>query len=471
MLQPEVETLLADGDVLTFGKVVGAGSYHVSPVTVRMELLTGFSFEPSANRALTSSHPSSPILEVRPRKLSSGRYGLISAAIIESDSPKSSSCISVSSDAASSTSDQESDVEDEHACLPAALWDGQGKTSVKIPAFRSFIREMCHNSVLPAMSDVPDELLEDTPGSPPSADIVIHPSPALILEPSSKSRSHSPIDLVMSPPSQAQHSEPAVIGAWPASRPESPRHSSLEVEAEQSEVPLAPELDPQPGPVPAQSTPCQTRISPPSPPSILPDFVQCLHAQTPFFLGSGPFSNSIASDFGLPSIPPPLPPSLPHRMPPFHPLDKAVTERVKSEIKGPFKSVEACVVRRSVNWLLMGLLQDRINVMQEAVSDLKSRQIATEEDVVDLQSHVEMLEPDSERLLCRITGAERNIATLSTLQGQMIVLQNQVTTLRAKVDAPEPKPVETRLDDIKVCADALNNLVSGVSHSFLLLDH
>ena len=119
----------------------------------------------------------------------------------------------------------------------------------------------------------------------------------------------------------------------------------------------------------------------------------------------------------------------------------------------------------------MGLLQDRINVSQEAFSDLKSRQTATEEDAVDLQSHVEMLEPDSERLLCRFTGAECNIATLSTPQGQMIVLQNQVTTLRAKVDAPEPKPVETLLDNVKECADALNNLASGVSHSLLLLDH
>lgn len=103
--------------------------------------------------------------------------------------------------------------------------------------------------------------------------------------------------------------------------------------------------------------------------------------------------------------------------------------------------------------------------MQEAVGDLKSRQSVTEEDVVDLQSHVEMLEPDSERLICRITGAERNIATLSTLQGKMTVLQNQVTTLRSRLDAPEePKPVETPLDDVRACADALNNLVSGMLH-------
>ena len=109
--------------------------------------------------------------------------------------------------------------------------------------------------------------------------------------------------------------------------------------------------------------------------------------------------------------------------------------------------------------------------MQETVGDLKSRQTVTEEDVIDLQSHVDMLEPDSERLLCRITGAERNIATLSTLQGQMTALQNQVTTLRARVDAPEPRPVETPMDDVRACAEALTNLVSGVLlHSSVLVN-
>lgn len=100
--------------------------------------------------------------------------------------------------------------------------------------------------------------------------------------------------------------------------------------------------------------------------------------------------------------------------------------------------------------------------MQETVSELKSRQSVTEEDVVDLQSHCEMLEPESESLLCRITGAERNIATLSTLQGQMTALQNLVATLRGRFDTPEPRSAETPLDDVRACADALNNLVSGV---------
>lgn len=358
MLQPEVETLLADGDVLTFGKVVGAGSYHVSPVTVRVELLTGFSpSQPSTDRALTPSHPSSPVLEVRPRKLSTGRYGLITA-IIDSDSPQSSSSLSVSSDVASSPSEQESDVEDDHDCIPAILRDTQGKMSVKIPAFRSFIREMCPNLHSPGLSDVPDELLDDVPGSPPPIDVATHPSPVIIIQHSPNLRSHSPIDLVMSPPPEGQQAEPAVIGAWPASRPESPRHSSLEVEAGQSEVPLAPEMgrEPEPVPAPTQPSPCPPRISVPGPATPIHQLVQCFNTPS-LFPGSGLFNNSLAPDFGLPSIPPPPLPPPPHRMPPFpSSLDKVVTERVNSEIKGSLKSVEACVIRRPVDLSLMGLL-------------------------------------------------------------------------------------------------------------------
>lgn len=308
---------------------------------VRVELLTGpSSLEPSVDRALT---PSTPVLELRPPRLSSGRYGLISASIIESDSPQSSSSISVSSDAASSPSEQESDMEDEHFCVPTVLRDTQGKPSVvKIPAFRSFMREIYHTTVphSPVISDLPDDL-EDAPGSPPSADAVIHTSPVVVVsEP--PLRSHSPIDLLESPSPEAQQSEPAVIGAWPASRPESPHHSLLQVEAGPSEVPLATEADLEPEPVPVQPSPCQTRITPPN---TFIELVHCLNPQTPFFPTSGPFSNSIASDFGLPSVLPPPPP--PHRLPSFHLLHKVVTDSVNSEFKGSFKSVEARVIRRS----------------------------------------------------------------------------------------------------------------------------
>jgi hypothetical protein len=36
ILQHEIETLFANGDMLTFSKVVSAGSYHVAPVMARI---------------------------------------------------------------------------------------------------------------------------------------------------------------------------------------------------------------------------------------------------------------------------------------------------------------------------------------------------------------------------------------------------------------------------------------------------
>lgn len=353
MLQAEVQTLLADGDVLTFGKVVGAGSYHVSPVTVRVELLSGRSISESADRALTPLNPSSPVPS-RLRKLSSGRYGLISACCLEtSDSPHSSSSISVSSDSVSSASEQESDVEDEHLCVPAVLRDSQGKSSVKIPAFRSFIREIYHNPVphSPGISDVLDVSLEDAPGSPTPVGVIRQLSPVVVP----KSRSHSPMEVATtpSPPPEVQQPEPAVIGAWPVSRPESPRHSSLEVEAGRSEMPPALELDGEPEPVPAQPSTSQARVTPLSNVALL-ELMHRLTPPPPFFSIGGPFSNSITSDFGLPSIPhPPPPPPPPPRMHPFHPFHKIVTECVNSEIKGSLKSVEACCVPRPENIFLM----------------------------------------------------------------------------------------------------------------------
>lgn len=350
MLPAEVETPLADGDVLTFGKVVGAGSYHVSPVTVRVELLTSHpSADPPADRALTPSRPLSPPL-FRTRRFSSGRYGLPSTSCVESDSSHSSSSISMSPDVASSPSEQESDVEDEHSCIPALLRDGQGKTSVQIPAFRSFIRDIYHNAALhsPVILDVSDELLEDGPATPPSIDAARPLSPVVVvIEPFSKSRSHSPMEVATpspSPPSEAQQSEPAVIGAWPASRPESPRHPLLEVETGRSEVTPAPEPDRKPEPVTVTAT-CQSR------PLSNDAFIELMHRlppPPPVFTIGGPFSTSITSDFGLPLIPPP-PPSLPHRMPPLQPLHKVVTECVKSEIKGTLGSVEVRLVCRCVN--------------------------------------------------------------------------------------------------------------------------
>jgi len=112
-----------------------------------------------------------------------------------------------------------------------------------------------------------------------------------------------------------------------------------------------------------------------------------------------------------------------------------LADRVSSELKVTIKSVK-----------------EQVTALGESVTGLKSRQSFTEEDVIDLQSQVHRLEPESERLLCRINVAERNIASLSSLQ-------SQVNTLRSRLDAPEPRPAEAHLNDVKACAEALNNLV------------
>ncbi|KIJ67364.1 hypothetical protein HYDPIDRAFT_37904 [Hydnomerulius pinastri MD-312] len=429
MLKPEVETALADGDILTFGKAVGAGSYLVSPVTIRVELLR----DGSSSRASPPARPLTPIsslshLVSRNRKLSSGRYGLfVPPSYPESVSPHSTSSMYASSDGASSPSEHDSDIEEISSCVPSLGRDSQDKSSqIKIPTFRSFIHDMCNNNAsrLSAAREALDASLADTMPSPSSSvEELSQPSPVVVvIDPTLNSRSQSPMELSTpspSPPSEAQNTEPPVIGAWPDSRPESPDHSSIEAEAPKSDI--------QPDVEIAHPLPCLARL-----PDLFPDNLSnglMDLPPPPFFPVGGPFSNSIASDFGLPPSMPPFPPH-------GFPAQKALVDRIGAELKASVKRVE-----------------EQVTTLQETVTDLKSRHSLTEEDVMDLQTHVDMLEPESDRLLCRINLAERNIASLSGLQ-------TQVNTLRNRLDAPEPEPLEAPLSDVRACAEALNTLVS-----------
>ncbi|KAF8839981.1 hypothetical protein BDN67DRAFT_969224 [Paxillus ammoniavirescens] len=435
MLKAEVATALADGDILTFGKVVGAGSYLVSPVTVRVELLTSNSSLKASSplRALTPINSLSHAVS-RARKLSSGRYGLfVPPSYIESESPHSTSSLYASSDEASSPSEHESDAEEVQSCVPPLLRDGQEKASVKIPTFRSFIKDIYTTSISRSPSVLGDlnVPLVDAPGSPSSSvEVLSQPSPVVVVIDPHESRSQSPMELSTpspSPLSEAQQSEPPVIGAWPASRPESPRHSAVAAaEPPKSDAPM-PESEL------TQPSITQSKIS---------ELFTPLPPRLPF-LPDGSF-NHLSTAFGVhpsmllrPPPPPhpfpPLPPPPPHlHMMPFH---QVLADRVGSELKATIKSVK-----------------EQVTALGESVTGLKSRQSFTEEDVIDLQSHVHRLEPESERLLCRINVAERNIASLSSLQ-------SQVNTLRSRLDAPEPRPAEAHLNDVKACAEALNNLV------------
>ncbi|KAF9220614.1 hypothetical protein BS17DRAFT_309026 [Gyrodon lividus] len=443
MLKAEVETALSDGDIITFGKVVGAGSYIVSPVTVRVELLRGNSSSKlSPVLALTPINSLSNVVS-RTRKLSSGRYGLfLPPSYIESESPHSTSSLYASSDEASSPSEQESDAEDAQSCAPSLLCDSQEKASVKIPTFRSFIKDMYNTNISrsPSVTGDLDVPLVDDPRSPSSSfEALSQPSSVVVvIGPSSRSHSQSPMELSTpspSPPSEARQSEPAVIGAWPASRPESPQHSSVAGGPPKLDTPAEPE----PEPMPTQPSPSASGI-----PNLFCDSVSndmTSLPPRPFLPVDGAFGNSnpMISAFNfhpsilLPSPPPPLPlPPPPHlHMLPFH---RVLADRIGSELKASIKSVE-------------------VTALEGSVTSLKSRQSFTEDDVMDLQNHVDKLEPESERLLCRVNVAERNIASLSSLP-------SQVNTLRSRLDTPEPRPLEAHLSDVKVCAEALNNLVS-----------
>lgn len=425
-LKAEVETALADGDVLTFGKAVGTGACLVLPVTARVELLRekpGLVASPSI-QSLTSIS-SLVNLMPRPCKSNPGRYGLFFPPPHGDDSPSSHSLSSycVSSDGVSSVSeDHDSDIEE----VSVSPLERKYPIHVKIPTFKSFIHSMCRNNDGPRPSSAKDTLHD-------LADFLVSPSPSLeeirpgspvvaVIGSAPNSRSQSPMELstpspsppsLSSPPAGENHPEPAVVGAWPTSRAESP---DPPIELEQDDVVhVAAEET-------AISETAQGRE-----PAVLPDIHHSfMDLPVPSFFPLGPqFGRSLTSPF---NCSPPIPSGLPVPNPP--------SERIGSELKTSIK-----------------IMEDRISAMQETITDLKTRQCFTEEDVMDLQTHVDMLEPESDRFLCRLNLAERNIASLSTVQ-------NQVNALKSKLDNPEPKPVEIPMNEMKACADALGALVA-----------
>ncbi|CDO70160.1 hypothetical protein BN946_scf185009.g11 [Trametes cinnabarina] len=77
LLQPEVPTVLADGDLITFGKSVGRDLYLVRPIVARVQLIFGRDVSPRAPsplpKSLTTDVPSRPDKVARS---TSGRYGV-----------------------------------------------------------------------------------------------------------------------------------------------------------------------------------------------------------------------------------------------------------------------------------------------------------------------------------------------------------------------------------------------------------
>jgi pSer/pThr/pTyr-binding forkhead associated (FHA) protein len=238
MLDPEAATTLSNGDIITFGKTVGKGSYVVSPVTARVELLFG---DQSENGSIGSANTStrSPLVvpengPTRSGRTGSGRYGLYIPSSLSS--PDGSS-----EDDSSAKFDHDSDIEE--ITPPSSSHDRPVRhhfgPSLPFPFFRGLQAHVYEDS-------------HDGATCFNSFDDLRLPA---IDRPPERSRSHSPMDL--SSPT------PTPIGAWPSVVAHSPSaNSSLEsnaVESSDDEDSQESEGDAE------QSAPQATTAAPPQP--------------------------------------------------------------------------------------------------------------------------------------------------------------------------------------------------------------
>ncbi|KAI0357230.1 hypothetical protein OH77DRAFT_1588602 [Trametes cingulata] len=203
-LKPEVPTVLADGDLVTFGKSVGRDSYLVRPVVVRVQLIFGRDASPRASSPLPRSLTNDSSPDKASGRSGSGRYG------IYPPSPESSP----------STSDGDSDIQE--ISPPSSRRD-------RLPSFdRLFSRSNSASlqsgrlrllqSILP-----PIHLLSESP--PPEVDEsffdevqVVPPNQEEEHTDLSPSRSSTPAenqDAVVTFADVPE--EPPIVGAWPGS--------------------------------------------------------------------------------------------------------------------------------------------------------------------------------------------------------------------------------------------------------------
>ncbi|KAG2148883.1 hypothetical protein DEU56DRAFT_782664 [Suillus clintonianus] len=421
MLQPEVETTLADGDVVTFGKAVGQGATLVSPVTVRIEFLRDIlDMRDSPPWCLTPAESSSP----RPRKLSTGRYGLnspISYPSSPSHSSESLSSPSGSSNEAASHSEHESDIEEIpsweelRSCVSSLRQDFPadflgGSLLGKMPSLGSLMQDICHKIADPLDIDTPQ------PWSPPAIAAIAPidddddvPSSNIHL---ADSRSHSPMELSTPSPSPPQApEEPDIVGAWPPSRSDSPP-PALRRPDESNRVKL-----------PSMCSFGHMGSLESGSFEIFPERLPSLSNFQPFV----PLEDEPATLAPIPLLPS---------------IDEVRSD--ESQITGHDDRED---LRDSIK-----IIEDRVNVLHSSVTDIKNRHALTEDDLYDLQHQVDMLEPESDQLFARMEAAEDKISTMSDLQ-------DQVSELRTKVDAGSRDTFVPPMADVKACADALSALV------------
>ncbi|KAI0820884.1 hypothetical protein BC628DRAFT_1412850 [Trametes gibbosa] len=232
VLKPEVPTVLADGDLITFGKTVGRDSYLVRPVVVRVQLVFGrdaSSRAPSPLPRSLTNDDSSP--DKASTKSTSGRYGVYPP----------------SPDSSPATSDGDSDIQEiSRPSSPSnhlPLLEGLLNTSQSIMSFQAG-RLRFFQSILPPVvpSALPPPELHESFFEPAQT------VPSLLDEEEdmdlSSSRSVSPVnehhdaDVTFTAPPE----ELPIVGAWPGSRSSSssPADQSPgpEHECRQSPLPL-----------------------------------------------------------------------------------------------------------------------------------------------------------------------------------------------------------------------------------------
>ncbi|KAH9850467.1 hypothetical protein C2E23DRAFT_869927 [Lenzites betulinus] len=222
VLKPEVPTVLADGDLITFGKTVGRDCFLVSPVVVRVQLVFGRDASSRAPsplpRPLTNDDSSQDKASTKP---TSGRYGVYPP----------------SPDSSPETSDGDSDIQeisppsspsDRLPSLEAVYARSQSMMSLQTGRMRLL------QSLLP-----PIHVSPETP--PPELD-----DPPLVDEEEdmdlSSSRSASPEvpDVTYAGIVTELPGERPIIGAWPGSRSSSssPSEQSPEPEEQRRHTPF-----------------------------------------------------------------------------------------------------------------------------------------------------------------------------------------------------------------------------------------
>ncbi|KAJ7493471.1 hypothetical protein B0H11DRAFT_2006569 [Mycena galericulata] len=222
-LNPETPTLLADGDVITFGKSVGSDKGLVRPVVARVELLYGS--QPPLKPLVVPDLSLSGAAEGQthsPLRPPSGRYGVYVPASSEASS---------SSDELQSPQSHDSDIEEisgPAAALPPPWKDNSSDSTSPI------IQKQILSCAQLSPFGAPGEFRAFSPGP---QEIVRTSSPLFNRESfynvgfdaysndifedddnsedSNSSRSTSPMDLSTS---LIAVGEPVIIGAWPRSR-------------------------------------------------------------------------------------------------------------------------------------------------------------------------------------------------------------------------------------------------------------